>query len=398
MYDAVAITTQPTSQTVCANASSVAFTTAATGSGLTYQWQYSTNGTSWSNVTGATAATYTITSPTVALNNYQYQVIVSGSSPCSSVTSSPATLSVTDVTVAASSSTICLGSAVTLSATFSTTSGTQSSSWVCATTGSGATSAVSGTSASITPTATGTYVYTFTTSGTCAFTKTVSVTVNPVPTSVTAAASSTNICAGANVNLTSSGSGTTSNVTYISPTTNGGFESGATFALNSWTALNGTYNNWFVGNAAGVQAGSNAAYIGTGNVATANASVNHIYRDIVIPAGITNISLSFYLKMAITDSGYDYLNVYTTTTANTPVAGTTPGTGYTSVFSNTSTAYSGYTLQTISLPSSLAGTTVRLVFTYVQDGVSPYSAPAIDNVSLTGLASEVLTYAWTSSP
>ena len=94
VYDAVAITTQPTSQTVCSNASSVAFTTVATGSGLTYQWQVSTNGTSWSNVTGATAATYTITSPTTALNGNQYQVIVSGSSPCSAVTSSAVTLTV----------------------------------------------------------------------------------------------------------------------------------------------------------------------------------------------------------------------------------------------------------------------------------------------------------------
>lgn len=97
VYDAVAIGTQPASQTVCSNVASVAFTATATGSGLAYQWQMSTNGTDWSNVTGATAATYTINTPSVSLNNRQYRVIVSGTAPCSAVTSDVAILNVNQV-------------------------------------------------------------------------------------------------------------------------------------------------------------------------------------------------------------------------------------------------------------------------------------------------------------
>ncbi|RAR69275.1 beta strand repeat-containing protein, partial [Flavobacterium aciduliphilum] len=97
VYNAIAIGTQPTNQTVCSNAASVTFTSAATGSGVAYQWQVSTNGTSWNNVPGATAAAYTINTPGVGLNNNQYRVIVSGTSPCSAVTSDVATLTVNQV-------------------------------------------------------------------------------------------------------------------------------------------------------------------------------------------------------------------------------------------------------------------------------------------------------------
>ena len=110
VYDAVAIATQPTNQSVCTGADAT-FTAAATGSGLSYQWQFSTNGgSSWNNVaSGGNTASYTVTSPTCASNNNQYQVIVSGTAPCSPVTSAAATLTVTDVTVAASASSIFIG-------------------------------------------------------------------------------------------------------------------------------------------------------------------------------------------------------------------------------------------------------------------------------------------------
>ena len=102
VYDAVVIGTQPASQVVCSNVASVTFTSAATGSGLAYKWQVSTNsGGSWSDISGASLATYTISNPGVALNGNQYRVIVSGTAPCSPVTSNAATLTVTDVAVAA---------------------------------------------------------------------------------------------------------------------------------------------------------------------------------------------------------------------------------------------------------------------------------------------------------
>jgi autotransporter-associated beta strand protein len=92
-YDA-AITGQPSNQSV-GQGVSASFTVTATGiPAPTYQWQLSTNaGTSWTNITGATSATYA-TPPTVTGdNNNQFRCLVSNS--LSSATSNAAVLSVT---------------------------------------------------------------------------------------------------------------------------------------------------------------------------------------------------------------------------------------------------------------------------------------------------------------
>jgi hypothetical protein len=200
VYDAVTFGTQPSNQSVCAGAASVTFTAAATASGLAYQWEVSTNGTTWNTVSGATAATYTINTPSASLNNNQYRVIASGTAPCSAVTSDVATLTVTNVTVAASPAAICVGGSTTVSATFTGAPDYATTSWT-STTGSGAETAVSGTSASVTPTAAGTYVYTFASNGTCPFTKTVSVTVNALPIISSATATPATVCSDAAIAL-----------------------------------------------------------------------------------------------------------------------------------------------------------------------------------------------------
>ena len=73
---AVTITTQPENTTACSNGSAT-FTAAATGTGISYQWQMSTNGIDWSDMTGETSASLTLTGIISAMNGYQYQVIVS---------------------------------------------------------------------------------------------------------------------------------------------------------------------------------------------------------------------------------------------------------------------------------------------------------------------------------
>jgi hypothetical protein len=237
----------------------------------------------------------------------------------------------------------------------------------------------------------------------CAEIATVTVTVNPSPSSVAATASIYQVCDAVTPYDLYSTSNSNSFVhsTYVSPTKEGGFDQGDTFLSNGWTELNGTYNNWFVGTAAGVKEGLNAAYVGTGFVATGNAAVNHFYRDVVIPAGYTNIALQFYLKMPVIDGGYDYFEVYTTTPAFTPVVGVEPfdnNVNYLLWYYNTSTIFSGYTLHTINLPATLAGTTVRLVFTYLNDGVAPHAVAAVDNISVTAALNIPATYSWTSIP
>ncbi len=84
----VTITTQPASQSVTAG-QSVTFTVAATGSGLTYQWQKD-----GANISGATSASYSIASAQTS-DAGSYTVVVSSGS--TSATSTAATLTVTSV-------------------------------------------------------------------------------------------------------------------------------------------------------------------------------------------------------------------------------------------------------------------------------------------------------------
>lgn len=117
---APAITSNPSNIAVCSG-SAASFTVAATGSGLTYQWQLSTGGGPFNNVAGATNPTYTIASTTLAMNGDQYRCVVSGTCP-SPVTSTAATLTVnSSVTVTGnpSNQTICEGTGTSFAATAS---------------------------------------------------------------------------------------------------------------------------------------------------------------------------------------------------------------------------------------------------------------------------------------
>ena len=180
--------------------------------------------------------------------------------------------------------------------------------------------------------------------------------------------------------------------TLISPTGDGGFENGTTFTANGWTVVNHTTNTWQVGTAATSYAGTNGAFIsnnsGTSWAYTITSSqTSHFYRDVTIPSGETYISLSFQWK-GKGELNWDRLLVYTAPTTITPVAGipassSTTLTGATLVFTQTNNTQTTYTSANIILPSALAGTTVRLIFTWQNDnsgGTSP--GVAIDNISL----------------
>ena len=96
MNTAVAITSQPGNSSVLPG-TDVNFAVTATGTGLTYQWQVSTdNGTSWNNIEGATAATLSLTAVSASA---QYQVVVTGVAPCAVVTSNVATLTVNSAAI-----------------------------------------------------------------------------------------------------------------------------------------------------------------------------------------------------------------------------------------------------------------------------------------------------------
>ena len=217
---APAISVSPASVSVCAG-SSHTFSSTATGTNLTYQWQVSTNsGTSWSNVaSGGTSATYQLTGITIGQNGYQYQVIVSGT--CTpSATSAAATLTVSgapSITTQPSNVTQCAGTNATFNVTASGSGLTYQ--WQVNTGGGFANVASGGTSASYTvnsiTAAQNNYQYQVVVSGAGCATPTTSsaatLTVNTLP-AVTTQPSNQTVCAGATATFTAAATGT--NIAY----------------------------------------------------------------------------------------------------------------------------------------------------------------------------------------
>jgi len=93
------IVTQPVTQNICEGDNAV-FTVAATGSGLTYQWQENT-GSGFVNVvnggaySGATSAALTVSGVTSGMDGYQYQCIISGSICVNSSTTNTVLINIT---------------------------------------------------------------------------------------------------------------------------------------------------------------------------------------------------------------------------------------------------------------------------------------------------------------
>lgn len=176
----------------------------------------------------------------------------------------------------------------------------------------------------------------------------------------------------------------TGQTTLINPAADGGFENGTTWAVNNWTVVNGAQTNqWWVGTAATGYTGARCAYIGTASTnntySTGASTVAHFYRDITFPAGQPNVTLSFNWK-GYGESGFDYMRVYLVPTTTTPVAGTLPATGQLGGDFNMSGTWQTATL---GLPCNVAGTTMRLIFSWRNDASIGSDPPAcIDNISL----------------
>jgi hypothetical protein len=197
----------------------------------------------------------------------------------------------------------------------------------------------------------------------------------------------------------------------ISPTGDGGFENGTTFAANGWTSVNyaaTTNSNWFLtptpvsnGSYSFTPTGGRAAYVSNNNGTNWRyntspvAGSTHIYRDVTFPAGQTNINLSFRWNASGETTQWDVLYVYLAPTTRTPVTGSPSSnssdvSGWTGT--GTSTLVGVYyqlaagtgTTTTVSLPPGLAGTTQKLVFTWKNDGGGGTEPPAaLDDISLT---------------
>ena len=112
------IGTQPANTTVCSG-TDANFTVITAGTGVTYQWQVSTNGgTSYTAIPGANSATLTVPAVTAGLNNNLYQVIINGTCP-GATTSTGALLTVSNtasITTQPASVVACAGNNASITA------------------------------------------------------------------------------------------------------------------------------------------------------------------------------------------------------------------------------------------------------------------------------------------
>jgi GEVED domain/Secretion system C-terminal sorting domain len=88
------VTTQPANFTACVGTNAT-FTVAASGGPNTYQWQRSIDGgLTWTNISGATTTTLTVTGVTQANSGYRYRAVVTAAPCVGSVNSNAAILTV----------------------------------------------------------------------------------------------------------------------------------------------------------------------------------------------------------------------------------------------------------------------------------------------------------------
>ena len=148
----ITVTTNPTSQTVC-EATNVSFSAAAAGSGLSYQWQVSTDGgATFNNVaaaapySGTTSATMTITGVPPTFNNYRYRCVITNG-VCTPGITTAATLTVNtfpSITSQPANLTICEGAGATFSVGATTGVGTLTYQWQLSTNGGSTYSNITG--------------------------------------------------------------------------------------------------------------------------------------------------------------------------------------------------------------------------------------------------------------
>lgn len=178
---------------------------------------------------------------------------------------------------------------------------------------------------------------------------------------------------------------TTAQTTLLNST----FETGD---ATTWLYANDNPNAWYIGTATAA-GGVRSAYISNSNGNTVHyapgvSTVSHIYTPVSFPAGQGAIVLSFDIK-GIGEPGtitYDYVRI--SLTASAPVTGTMTSTAeQLPVFLS---GYSSFNHFWVAIPSSYAGLTRNLVFTFRAGSTGGSTAFALDNVKLTSAAAAPL--------
>lgn len=199
----------------------------------------------------------------------------------------------------------------------------------------------------------------------------------------------------------------------------GGFETGASFTANNWYESSGTIptNRWvcntgattgFSGIRCGYVTDNSSGTPPTHTYTNTSTSIAHIYRNITFPAGETEITLNFSW-IGYGESGYDRMRIWLVPTSYTPAFGTqitATGVAPTGRVQIGITSYNSQstwtTAATVTIPAAYAGTTVRLVFEWINDYSLGTNPPAgVDNIQIVSVVSNnryaVATGNWNST-
>lgn len=159
--------------------------------------------------------------------------------------------------------------------------------------------------------------------------------------------------------------------------------------LTGWTLNNASQTNkWAVGTGVN-NGGTHALYVTDTNGATNNynitgTSVAHAYKDFVIPAGATQLDLTFDWRSS-GETATDYFRVWTVPATYNPVAGTQiPAIANHIKVSNDLASIPTFITQNYTLNATpYAGGTMRLAFEWRNNATAGNQPPAaIDNVKL----------------
>jgi hypothetical protein len=151
-----------------------------------------------------------------------------------------------------------------------------------------------------------------------------------------------------------------------------------------------TTGSWYVSNAYSCYHSSTAyAYVGNGSGDGVNNAYGNLYQTITIPANATSATLSYYVSIntdeTTTTTTYDYIAVYLTDLSWNPLTSTTSHT-----YGNLQGSYGSggcqtYQSHSFSIPSSLFGQTVIVVFHTYTDNAK-ITKFRVDDVSLLATA------------
>ncbi|WP_168196937.1 fibronectin type III domain-containing protein [Flavobacterium alkalisoli] len=157
---------------------------------------------------------------------------------------------------------------------------------------------------------------------------------------------------------------------------------------SNWSLINGEQiNKWYIGSAV-FNSPDNALYISNDNGVShtyttgSSNSVVHAYRDIQMPATITNDLVLSFDWLGLGESSYDYLRVWLVPVAFNPTPGTQITTANGQQIGGNFNQESDWTSEMFIFDgTAYAGQVVRLVFEWRNDGSGGTQPPAaVDNV------------------